>query len=486
MKPPTRRFSLSSLALSLSLLFTIPPPSQAVSNSDSSVPERLSSTFSELREQGFAGFVVVAKDGEIIFADGAGLANAETNRPFTLDTQIDTLSITKTFTGMVAAQLITLGDLSPSDTLKDFFPDIPSDKADISLHQLLTHTSGFVSVLGSDTNEDDQETFLSQAFSSALLFEPGSDYAYSNVGYSIVAVLIEKVTETSFEDHLIDAYLSPAALTHTGYMRAYDDRLAAHDVRMRSLIDASWGGHSPNWHLMGNGGLVSTPREMISWLASYSRGEIVSPEAVALAHQPHVLEGEGASSHYGYGLVVEDHPEYGQIFWHNGGSRHFNSHWREHADHGYTLFVTTNAHTVSADMASLAMEAALFENDFEIRPRIRRLSDPVALPDTAFGVFAQEFLDTVAQESPLIWQNFIDTRLSENMLSHASRDQYLETFQTLHNDFGVATLIGWKSKENKVILVVQRPDSGESMRIILDLDDLLSPNYLTSFDVRSG
>ncbi|WP_417497988.1 serine hydrolase domain-containing protein [Maricaulis sp.] len=440
----------------------------AGAQTDPAQQARLDARFDELAEAGFTGFAAIARDGEIIFARGAGLADPETNRPFTLDTQVDTGSITKSFTGMAIASLIDAGRLSPDATLADFFPDVPDDKAAITVQQLLTHTAGLPDAVGDDFSDEGWDSVRDKAFTADLLHAPGSAYRYSNVGFTILAAIIESVTGRTYEDYLVNDLLVPAGIEHTGYQSVYDNGLAARNSHGEPVIDASWGGHDPNWNLMGNGGLVSTPRDMLAWEHAYWNATIVSPAARDMAHAPLVREGEGAPSFYGYGLVVEDDPLVGRIYWHNGGNRSFNSHWRVLADQGYELFATTNQRAVSADSAIEALVAALMGQDFELRRPLEASIDPVALPETAGGNIAAGFLAMIASDDEAVWREYVLNRMSDDLRAFAPIEGHLDMMRQLHRDFGNAAIVAVFESENEIRLGLRDPLSGEVIPVVIE------------------
>ncbi|MEQ9469335.1 MAG: serine hydrolase domain-containing protein, partial [Roseitalea porphyridii] len=248
------------------------------------VVPRLETAFDALEADGFSGFVAVTHNGEIVFESGYGAANPETGAAFTRDTRIDMGSVVKTHTGLMAAQLIEDGVLDPDMTLGQYFEDVPADMADITLHQLLTHSAGFPGGVASDHEEIDRDELLRRAFNTPLRYEPGTGYQYSNTGFSLVAAIIETVTGRSYEEVLLDDFLLPAGITRTGYTRSYDmDNPPvdmAYTVDGQSLHALAWGGHAPGWALIGNGGMFTTVGEMIAWREAVNAGEVVSAAAL--------------------------------------------------------------------------------------------------------------------------------------------------------------------------------------------------------------
>ena len=342
------------LALGLSLL-ALPPvaaaqPGEPPAMSQEQVQPRLDVAFDRLVEAGFTGFVMIAHQGQTVYARGEDSAEML----FGPDTPIDILSMSKSFTGMVLARLIEDGQLTPDTTLADLFGPVPADKADITVHQMLTHTAGLPHALGEDTEYLGRDAYLARAWETPLLFEPGARYEYSNVGYSLLAAVVEVITGEDYDTYLRRNFLEPAGLTHTGYDSQCCDSPAA-----EAVTATSWGGNRASWHLIGNGGMLSTPSDMLAWIQAYERGELAGPAATERAHQPYQREGENAPSHYGYGLVVEDLPDLGRVYWHNGGSRAFNGHWRYYAAHDVAIFVTSDQWDVDPDRMERALARAL-------------------------------------------------------------------------------------------------------------------------------
>lgn len=314
---------------------------------------RLDAAFDELVAQGFTGTIAITRNGEPVY----DRSHDSGDRTFGMDTPIDILSMTKSFTGLLAASLIEEGTLSADTPLGEIFANVPDDKAAITVHQLLTHTAGLPHSLGDDHEVLGRDAYLARAWAVPLTAEPGTGYDYSNVGYSILAAIVERLTGVSFDTALRQRILLPAGIEHTGYQSVCCENA---DEAARAVAGISWGGGTPSWHLIGNGGMLSTPRDLLAWVNAYETGRLGGHDVRALTHRPYQQEGDGAPTHYGYGLVVEDIPGLGRSYWHNGGSRAFNGHWRYYADQGVAIVVTSDQWEIDPDSAERALAAALF------------------------------------------------------------------------------------------------------------------------------
>ncbi|WP_323763079.1 serine hydrolase domain-containing protein [Maricaulis sp.] len=455
----------SALGLALAV-GTVAAAQTADTGSDhAAASARLSDAFDALEAAGFTGVIGLSRDGETVFLRGAGMADAQTGRPYGPDTQVDIGSITKSYTGMLAAQLISDGTLSAELRLADVFDDVPADKADITLHQMLTHAAGFPGGVGDDLADEDFDTFLANAFAAPLMFEPGTGYAYSNVGYSLATAIMERATGQDYES-LLRERLAMAGIHHTGYQTAFDGDRSVHLEDGRDVADASWGGHPPNWNLIGNGGLVSTAPDMLAWRQAWSAGELISPAARDLGQTPFQDEGGGAS-HYGYGLVVEDDPALGRIYWHNGGNPHFNAHWRELADHGLILFVATDQRRLNADRVVDVLTAAWFDQPWRIDPAPAASRQAVTLPETEAGQLVAGFMAALAGDADRR-RAFIEARFTADMLAFAPMDQHLAMFEQIAADLGGQPVTGYEETPSQVRFTVWAQAMGGGVPIVID------------------
>ena len=173
--------------------------------------------------QQFMGSVLVAEKDNIIFAQGYGLADVEQDIPNTPDTKFMIGSITKQFTAMLITQLVERGKLRLDNTISDFVPEFPKDIGDsITVEMLLCHSSGLIFPEGiekyyyASTKQEYLQEYLKQLAEDGLRFEPGQGYGYSNAGYFILGLIIEKVTGKSYEDVLTEQILKPLGMTQTG------------------------------------------------------------------------------------------------------------------------------------------------------------------------------------------------------------------------------------------------------------------------------
>lgn len=298
---------------------------------------------------GFAGVVLVARDDRPLLAEGYGLADRERGIPWTPGTVSTVGSITKQYTGAAILALAEDGRLRLDDPLTAHFENVPEDKRQITLHHLLTHSSG----IGDLSDADDwdpigRDEFVAAAFAQPLAFAPGTDYDYSNAGYSLLGAVIEKLAGGGYEQFLRSRFLLPLGLYETGYVLAGwgdESRLAQGyrgDEAWGTVLGRPMADDGPYWVLRANGGIHTTAWDMLRWSRALLEGRALSAPSRELLWAPHVREGEGADFHYGYGWVTMELPNGNKIVGHNGGNGIFFADLALVPEHGITIFLMTN------------------------------------------------------------------------------------------------------------------------------------------------
>lgn len=232
-------------------------------------------------ERGMAGNVLLFRDDRLVLARAVNPPTIPPGgRPIGLGDQFDMGSVMKTFTAAAVLQLAAEGRLSPADSLGDYVADLPPDRAGITLHHLLTHTSGYpldAPDAGVPATAGWPEVFAA-ARTSRLLFPAGQSYSYSNYGYSLLAAIVERVSGQAFEEYVRERLVRPAGMRHS---RLYGDSLP--DARMAPgfRLDASGlvipdtvhvrgkpGGVMWGKYALGAGGMISTVHDIAIWWAA--------------------------------------------------------------------------------------------------------------------------------------------------------------------------------------------------------------------------
>jgi len=327
---------------------------------NASIEERLEIIFSTLdSRKNFSGVIGISIDGKkpIYKSFGSAVSRGIPSKSI----QVDIGSITKMITSTMILKLVEQESINLDDKIGNLLENVPDDKAGITIHQLLTHTSGFVEAVGNDEEVLNKENFLQRAFKTKLKFSPGEKYLYSNVGYSILAAIIEEKSGKSYEGFLQSELVIGQNLGDIGYEAVFDTSRSLLTKNNRNIAKASWGGNKPYWNLIGNGGIVATPASMISFRRKFATGKLFNSQLVAYAQKPQVREGK-SSSFYGYGMVVEDVEGIGRLYWHNGGNNVFSSNLTEYSEKGIIVFIAAaSRNEYEADEAENLIRKVLFK-----------------------------------------------------------------------------------------------------------------------------
>jgi CubicO group peptidase (beta-lactamase class C family) len=296
---------------------------------------------------GFAGAVLIARDGEVILHKGYGLADREVAQPVTAETVFDIGSITKQFTAAAILKLEELGRLRVSDSIGRYFDAVPPEKSGVTIHHLLTHTAGLEDVFGGDYEPMPRDSLIRVALVSTLLWAPGTRYRYSNAGYSLLGAIVERVSGQPYERFLRTNLFNPAGLGPTGY-RLVDwshRRLAVGyrgSERWGTPLDFAWAADGPSWNLRANGGLLSTVGDLYRWHLALETDRVLSDSSRAKAFRKHVPESDGGESFYGYGWAVTPTTRGTTLVRHSGGNGYFFANFRRYLEDRVVVIFATN------------------------------------------------------------------------------------------------------------------------------------------------
>ncbi len=251
---------------------------------------RLTARIDQAVTEGFAGAVLVADRTGIVVQRSAGLADREAGVAVTERTVFDIGSVTKHFTRAAIAVLAADGRLGLDDPITRFFPDVPADKAGITVRHLLEMRAGTAEYLdregeGGDFAPLSRADALRRLLDTPLTFAPGSARAYSNAGYTMLALIIEQVSGQTYEAFLRGRLLDPAGLTRTGFYHdqrrwSRADVAVGYGGRAHGARNSPWDWPEAQWALVGNGGMVSSPAELYRWIMAVRGGRVLRPEAV--------------------------------------------------------------------------------------------------------------------------------------------------------------------------------------------------------------
>jgi CubicO group peptidase (beta-lactamase class C family) len=324
----------------------------------------------KLDKIGYSGSVLIALDGKPVISKGYGYSDIEQRVKNSPETIFDIGSVTKQFTAAAILKLEMQGKLSTDDKITKYFQNVPPDKAGITIHQILRHSAGLPSVVGGDFEKISEAEFVEKVFAAPLRFPAGTRFSYSNVGYSLLALIIEKVSGQSYEQYLYENLWKPAGMETTGYTRPnFDKNLIAvgyrTDERWGKPIERQWDTDAPYLHLKGNGGILSTTPDLFKWDRALSSDKILSRAAKQKYFHPALREDETENSFYAYGWDVLKTDRNTTRLWHNGTNRVFYTDFYRFIDEGVTIILMTNKSLNNFNDTGRVISKIIFEPDYE-------------------------------------------------------------------------------------------------------------------------
>lgn len=284
---------------------------------------------------------IARKDGSV-FVKAYGLADVTGKILATPSTIYRIGSLTKQFTAAAILQLAEQKKLTLDDDVL-LYAKVDTGGRVVTLRELLNHTSGIPSYTDtadfpewSRSHHTPQE-LVDHATKMLWEFEPGTHFHYSNTGYVLLGMVIEKVSGQSYADYLRDHVFPLAHLTNTRYCddKRSPDRARGYASKNDLLVDADPLDLSTPFSA---GALCSTVPDLLAWTAALATGKVISPASYALMTTPPT----SPKSDYGMGLTVDDFEQHRQI-WHNGGINGFISELHAFPDDGIAIAVLTNA-----------------------------------------------------------------------------------------------------------------------------------------------
>jgi CubicO group peptidase (beta-lactamase class C family) len=324
--------------------------------------------------------VLVARDGQILFQSGYGLADVEKKTPITAETKFRIGSVTKQFTAAAIMKLAEEGKLAISDPLAKYFPDVPNAKA-ITLRHLLTHTSG----LHSYTDRPDFFAGVAKPIAPADLiasmakdvpdFAPGTNFKYCNSGYFLLGEIVAKVSGQPLADYLRTTFFEPLGMKDTGiYVNATPPPGAARGYAVNDAAatlaldwDMSWAG--------GAGAIYATVGDLFRWTEALHGGRVVNAESLKAMTTPNPLPAGVDGLNYGFGLVVSEVERLPTI-WHNGGLQGWSSNLMWLPQQHVTLVALGNALPPTPGLAPATVTHAMPKHF--LAEEIARLPGPAA------------------------------------------------------------------------------------------------------------
>lgn len=355
------------LSLCLALALLAAPASAAPDSFEKQIDSYLAPL---LRTNNFSGTVLVAKGDKIIFQKGYGQANIEHGVRNSTSTVFQIASVSKPFTAAAIMSLSEQGKVDLKAPLTTILPDYPGAEK-LTVHHLLTHTSGIPNINDFDEYDDIQrqphtpEQLVTYFKDKPLEFEPGARYSYSNSNYNLLALIVEKASGRDFGSFLADRIFNKLELARTG-----------HHGSAAQIIPLAANGYAPtgatglerasyiDWSVKtGNGSLYSDAEGVARFLHGVHSGRILAPGSLRASFTPH-------TANVGYGWFLT-HANGREIHHANGRSPGFAAQADYYVKEGVSVVVLANTYVSVTTEIARAVGALYFGERVRAMPALK-------------------------------------------------------------------------------------------------------------------
>ncbi|GGJ28070.1 serine hydrolase domain-containing protein [Deinococcus roseus] len=341
----------------------------------------------------FMGNVVILKDGQPLFEKAVGQASVEFGIPANSQTVYEIGSITKSFTAVAILKLQEQGKLKVTDALSKYLPDFPNGDR-ITLHHLLTHTSGvtnftaFPGFLEVQKQNFSQSQIVDLFKDKPLDFEPGDHFSYSNSGFTLLGQVIEKASGMPYQEYIRQNVLQPLKFKDLDFHSRLD--LVPNRASGYVLNGASY--QVPELHnveIAGPaGGLYATASELARWLPDLFAGKILNAESIKAFSSPQVNTGAPLPGFeaYGYGVGMGKlfgHP----VVSHGGNINGFNAMMAYFPEEKLSIAVLSNLDGISSQDVMVDLARAYFEVPYTLPQNRTFISVPENVLSTYTGTY---------------------------------------------------------------------------------------------------
>ena len=289
--------------------------------------------------------LLVIRNGKAVVRRSWGLADVEKKVKATPQTNYRLASVTKQFTSAAVLLLAEDRKVSLNDRVKKWLPSLPPALDSVTIAQLLSHTSGIVDyedLMAPDATVQvhDADVLKLLETKDSVYFEPGSEYKYSNSGYALLALIVEKASGKTFATFLHDRIFKPLGMNNTvafeNGVSTVTNRAFGYAVRDSAFVPRD---QSSTSAVLGDGGIYSSIDDLAKWDAALYDSRLLSDESRRLAFSPHTKTDEADIS-YGYGWRIT-----GETLWHSGETSGFRNVIVRYPSRRLTVIILSNRNT---------------------------------------------------------------------------------------------------------------------------------------------
>jgi len=317
--------------------------SAALAQSTDKVDDYVQGVMKERKIPGIA--LLVVQDNKVVLSKGYGFSNVELQVPVKPETVFQSGSMGKQFTAAAVMMLVEEGKIGLEDPLTKYFLEAPAAWKNVTVRQLLSHTGGFTDYPEKfDFRRDRTENEILKAIQAVpLAYPPGTKWAYSNLGYATLGILIHRASGKFYGDFLQERVFGPLGMTTTRIISEEDiipNRAAGYRLVKGQLKNQEW--VSPTLNTTADGSLYFSILDLEKWDAALTQGKLLKKSSFdQMWTIAKLKDGKPNSGNYGFGWFLENihgHP----IIEHEGAWQGFNTSINRYVKDKLTVVVLTN------------------------------------------------------------------------------------------------------------------------------------------------
>ncbi len=320
--------------------------------------KELALVFEQLeKKHSFSGAILVSQAGEVVFEKAYGLASRQLNVPNVLETKFHIASVTKMFIALAALILSEQGRISLHEKPATYVPELAALNKDITLHHLLSHTSGLQDIYDVQhlrfemhKLKNEHGDLLSYLVKLPQLFRPGEGWSYTSTGFILMGYLMENVTGLSFAELMKRYVLTPLSMTNTGLdlpRRINPGRAYGHAFENGQMVNAD--NDKLSIFEDAPGELYSTVQDLKKWCDAMFDCPLVSPQTLTLMFTPYGQVDPPLQ--YGYGWFLAP-----RFRMHGGGTPGFISRIRQYPEQKVSIILLFNSDHLNPETILSAIE----------------------------------------------------------------------------------------------------------------------------------
>lgn len=299
----------------------------------------------------------IIENGKTVYKKSYGVSNIITGGQLTTASNFNICSLTKQFTAIAILQLHQKHLLSLSDKISRFFPDMNKNLADvITIKQLLTHTSGIPDHYGYIHTEGMQHAHNIDVYNAvkhvdSTYFTPGTTFRYSNTGYCLLALIIEKISGKTYNDYMAEYVFKPAGMQHT---IIWNEEATIHNAvtgyerdSLNNLIQSGPGEHI-FFSTEGDGGIYTSVDDYMKWFNALQSGSIFGKTIVDAARNLQFIIDKNKKTGYGFGWFIDEQDSLRKVY-HSGDNGGFRTYSFSIPSLNYLIVIFANRNDVNVE-----------------------------------------------------------------------------------------------------------------------------------------